>query len=138
MKFFLTCIFSFFFLGLTAQVDPVGKQFTAKIGEACKLMSDGGCTIYRFCSLIFQKDSVAVFYSTKASCVPKEREKNYERNSMADSKSYPWKKTGSKITIKGFDDYGILTISETSLIGKIEKNKVEPLVFEIKNPDQFL
>lgn len=138
MKFFLTSISLFFWLHLTAQVDPVGKQFTTKISEACKLMTGGGCTIYRFCSLAFQKDSVVVFYTTKASCTPKEREKNYERNSKADSKTYSWKRSGNKIIIKGFTDYGVLAVGDEILTGKIEKNKVEPLVFEIKPPDQFL
>ncbi len=110
---------SLLFMGIStrAQMNVTGKTFTAKTGESCKEMPDGGCTIKYFCSLTFGPDSVTVHNYTKASCTNKELEPGYEK-SLQESKTYKYTVSNSMITIENFATYGIYEEKGNMLIGK--------------------
>ena len=57
-------------LKLYSQNTLVGKKYKAEISASCKEMNDGGCMIYNYCILEFEKSIVKVSYSTEASCTP--------------------------------------------------------------------
>jgi hypothetical protein len=95
----------------------IGNTYQAKIREACKEMIDGGCMLYTFCVLKFEKDSVQVSYRAKANCTPKEREKNYEHIYDNLTKIYKWTLDNDVITIDNFGDYGALTARDSNLFG---------------------
>ena len=107
----------FIVVSTRAQMNVSGKTFTAKTGESCKEMPDGGCTIKYFCSLTFGPDSVTVHNFTKASCTNKKLEAGYEKN-LQDSKTYTYTISNSIITIENFDTYGTYEEKENALIGK--------------------
>ena len=64
----------------TEQNNYSGKFYVAEISASCKKMVNGGCMIYSYCVMKFDKDSVEVSYPTKASCSPSEVEKNYNND----------------------------------------------------------
>lgn len=95
----------------------MGKTYIAKIREACKEMSTGGCMIYTYEVLKFKKDFVEVFYTTKATCTPKELEKNYEHLFDNVTKTYKWAMHNNVLTIEGLEDFSTLTFTESKLVG---------------------
>jgi hypothetical protein len=125
----LICLF--FSLNTQAQINPIGKTYTAEIGTTCKEFNDGYCTLYIYCILSFEKDIVNISYSQNASCFDKKKEADYIRDNY-DSKLYSWSIKNRQIQIKGFTDYGVLVIGKDSLIGRIQNDKVEKLYFILK------
>ena len=107
---------------MNSHFDPIGKTYSAKIGETCKSMDGGGCMIYTFRILNFKKDSVVVSYRVKADCTSKEKEKGYENMYNDLTRTYKWTVNDKIIHIAGLDDYGALSIQDSKLIGK---NKIE-------------
>ena len=105
--------------------DPIGKTYSAKIGETCKVMTDGGCMIYTYQILNFKKDSVVVSYRVIADCTSKEKEKGYENMYNELTKTYKWTLKDKMIHIAGLDDYGTLTIQDLKLIGKSKIEFIE-------------
>jgi hypothetical protein len=126
MRSILLVSLLFIAISTHAQMNVTGKTFTAKTGESCKEMPDGGCTINYFCSLTFGPDSVTVHNYTKASCTNKKLEAGYEKN-LQDSKTYKYTISNSMITIISFDTYGTYEEKGNALIGK--KGNA-PLMFE--------
>jgi hypothetical protein len=121
-----------FSLNIQAQINPIGKTYTAQIGIACKEFNYGNCTLYTNCILSFEKDSVNISYTQNASCSNKEKETYYTKDNY-NSKLYSWSIQNNKIQINGFSDYGILLIEKDALLGQIQKNKIEKLHFVIKD-----
>jgi len=113
-----------------AQPDPTGKTYTGRVSEVCKKMAGGGCVIYTFCVLQFEKESVDIYYYMKAFCTPKEREKKYDESFIKDKKTYSWTLKAGKIIISGFDDYGAFEQKKDKLVGQTKKyDEVEELDF---------
>ena len=111
-------------LKLYSQNTLVGKKYKAEISASCKEMNDGGCMIYNYCILEFEKSIVKVSYSTEASCTPKERENIYTNN-VSQKIEYNYTIKDNIVTIKKFNPYGKLTISQKKIIGQKEMNKNE-------------
>lgn len=111
---FLTC----FSIASNAQNKVIGKTYTAKYSEICKDRTDGGCMIYTWRVLAFEKDSVVVSYRTEAHCTPKEIEQNYEHMYDELVKSYKWTAKNNTITIQEFNEYGDFTFQNNKLTGK--------------------
>jgi hypothetical protein len=118
------------FAGAYAQIALNGKTYTAQISEACKEFSDGGCMIYTYCILSFEKEKVNISYNAKASCTSKEREAFYQENAKRDKKTYSWFVINNRIHIEGFNDYGDFAYYNNKLVGKKNVNdKLENLEF---------
>ena len=120
---FLVLIFSIS-LKLYSQNAIVGKAYKAEISASCKEMNDGGCMIYNYCILEFEKNIVKVSYSTEASCTPKERENTYNNN-VSQKTEYTYTIKNNVVTIKNFYSYGKLIIKQKKLIGQKEMNDNE-------------
>lgn len=99
----------------TAQNNYSGKFYVAEISASCKKMVNGGCMIYSYCVMTFDKDSVEVSYPTKASCSPSEVEKNYNNNNSNLIKKYKWIIRSDKLDIKGFEDLNKYSFSEKNV-----------------------
>lgn len=114
-------------LGVNIKNDLTGKSYKALVGESCKDMTNGGCMIYTYRILNFKTDSVVVSYQVMAYCSPKEIENNYAHLYDNLTKTYKWTASNDTITINGLDDYGKLTLQNSSLIGedKSTKRKIE-------------
>lgn len=132
LKILITSILLWQFLDTHAQTNPVGKTFIAEIYVACKEGNTGSCTLFGYCVLNFEKDSVTVSYSQKAACSAKEIEMNYTRDNQS-SRVFSWDLKNSQVRINGFLDYGVLLLKDNTLVGKIQKNKLEDLVFISKD-----
>ncbi len=97
----------------------VGKTYTALVNESCHKMTGGGCMVYTYRKLQFEKDSVIVSYKIKASCVPKEREKMFEEPPRKPQiEKYGWSIQEGKVHIQGFDEYGVLFFRGENLFGQ--------------------
>jgi hypothetical protein len=89
----------------------IGKTYKAQIGISCKEKFDGGCTIYSYCVLKFDKDSVAVSHPVKAYCTPDSTNKMYEqRNNIF--KKYKWHAKEKQFVIEGFDAHKYYAFEE--------------------------
>lgn len=95
-----------------------GKKYKALLSESCKLMTDGGCMIYTYRVLNFNKDSVTVSYEVEAKCTPQDREKNYINQLRNAVKSYKWSNRNNLLLIEGFDEYGELIFQNTTITGR--------------------
>lgn len=114
-------------LGVKIKNDLTGKCYKALVGESCREMTNGGCMIYTYRILNFKTDSVVVSYQVTAFCLPKEKENNYAHLNVNSTKTYKWTVNSDTITICGLDDYGKLTIQNSTLFGedKWTKRKIE-------------
>ena len=110
-----------------AQNNLVGKTFVAEVGLACKIMADGGCSIYTYRVFKFEKDSVFISYRVKADCPTKANENRYEHIYDHLKETHKWTINNGIITIENFNDYGKLTMQQSKLIGKTDQ--VEKLEF---------
>jgi hypothetical protein len=129
-KMIIHLVFTFFFaISIKAQTKIIGKKYTAQVGASCKELTDGGCMIYSYCHLEFEKDSVLVLHTFKEYCTPK-RDEN--RNQAAQKTKYRYTFKNNIIIIKNFNSYGKLTLAGKKLIGRIEMNYKEfvALVFK--------
>ena len=102
---------------VSAQDNILGKTYKAQIGESCRKTTEGGCMVYTFRVLEFEKDSVIITYKVKASCEPKERENGLEKMYDRLIEKYKWSITDRIINIQGFNEYGKLSIEAEKLIG---------------------
>jgi len=114
----LTLIITFLLINInlfsqTVQNNYSGKFYVAEISASCEKMVNGGCMIYSYCVMKFDKDSVEVSYPTKASCSPSEVEKNY--NNINIIKKYKWIIRSDKLDIKGFEDLNKYSFSEKNV-----------------------
>ncbi|MES2592819.1 MAG: hypothetical protein V4608_13125 [Bacteroidota bacterium] len=100
------------------QNDIIGKTFKAKEGATCKEFNDGGCMIYTYLLLNFNKDSVVVSYKVVANCSPKEREYGYTHMYDRLTKTYKWTMSNNIVDIEGFIEHGKLTLTDSKLISK--------------------
>jgi len=109
-----------------------GKTYIATTSVSCMELSDGGgCSIYQYCYLQFEKKYANVFFKSVFYCSSKERELEFD-NSNPEVKKYSWKKEGETIIVKGFNNYGILKIEEGKLVGTKEMNYKEFVPTEFK------
>lgn len=109
-----------------------GKSFVAQTAVSCIEFSDGGgCSIYQYCYLQFEKEYVDVFFKSVWYCSTKEKESAYN-NSNPEVHRYKWKKKRKTIIIKDFNDYGSLKIEEGKLVGTKERNYKEFVPIEFK------
>ena len=121
----LITFFLFFNAHVSAQSDLIGKKYKAEIRTSCeKFKNGGGCMIYNYCILEFNKNIVKVSHSTEASCTPKERENTYNNN-VSQKTEYNYTIKNNVLNIKNFNTYGKLTIKQKKLIGRKEMNKTE-------------
>ena len=70
MKHFFLIVLLCISLKLYSQNAIIRKTYKAEISASCKEMNNGGCMIYNYCILEFEKSIVKVSYSTEASCTP--------------------------------------------------------------------
>lgn len=108
-----------FILKMNAQSKIIGKTYKTIIGMTCKDFNNGGCMIYRYCVLFFEKDSVTINYKVVPNCSPKWRDSLYTKQNHLFQK-YSWRIHKNKIIINNFDEYGKLQIKGRKLIGKQE------------------
>lgn len=112
-------------LNLYSQSTLVGKKYKAEIRASCeKFKNGGGCMIYDYCVLEFNKNIVKVSYITKAYCTPKEMENDY-KNNVSQKTAYNYTIKDNVVTIKNFNTYGKLIINQKKLIGQKESNRNE-------------
>jgi len=108
-----------------------GKTYSAEISASCKAMSDGMCMLYTYCILDFKKDSVNMYYITKASCTNKSKEAGYANNTKEKLVSYKWKMNENTLIIEGFEAFAPFTLKGNRLTGTKEVNhKKEELEFK--------
>lgn len=88
-----------------AQTNYEGKYYVAQISASCKEMTNGGCMIYSYCILKFDKDSVEATYPIIAHCTPSEIEQSYNSNNTNSTRKYKWKVDAEKLSIIDFDDF---------------------------------
>jgi hypothetical protein len=101
--------------------DYIGRTYKAEISVSCKKFIDGGCTLFRYCVLEFEKDSVMISSYVRASCIPERNVIMYEENNFLDRKKYKWTKKESIIFFEDLDQnkYGFSSLSPSiSLNGK--------------------
>lgn len=128
-------IMSLFFAGSSIHPDITGKTYQAEVQATCKTMKDGGCMIYTYCVLSFEKDQVAISTYVKASCTAKEKEAGYESRNGKDFRQYKWHTKNNIVYIEGFEDYGAFTYKEETLVASKDVNgKREPLIFSATTP----
>jgi CarboxypepD_reg-like domain len=94
-----------------ADTNFIGKTYKAQTGIACKEFKDGGCTIYYYCILKFDKDSVKVSNSIKANCTPSSKNDIYEKQNNI-YKKYKWHLKKDWFIIDGFEDYKKYSFSQ--------------------------
>ena len=113
------------FISCISQNTLAGKTYKAEVSASCeKFKNGGGCMIYDYCILEFEKNIVKVSYSTEASCTPKERENTYNNN-VSQKTEYNYTIKNNVLNIKNFNTYGKLTIKQKKLIGRKEMNENE-------------
>ncbi len=93
-----------------------GKKFQALVSESCEEMIGGGCMLYEYCLISFEKDSAAISYFTKASCSPKEREKGYEQTIQ---EKHVWHAENDKVYINNSKKDTLTIINEEYIEGTI-------------------
>ena len=126
---FLLC----FFVTATAQeFDPKGKTFRAKEGQACKMMFDGGCTIYYYRLLQFVGDTVLVSRKIDAACSPPFREEGYETMYDRTAKKHKWIFVNGTICLEGFTEFELIPNQSNQLtaVHILNGAKEERLIFE--------
>lgn len=126
---FLLC----FFASATAQeFDPKGKTFRAKEGQACKMMFDGGCTIYYYRLLQFVGDTVLVSRKMEAVCIPEFREEGYETMYDRTAKKHKWTSVNGTICLEGFTEFELFPNQSNQLtaVSNMNGTKEEWLIFE--------
>ena len=109
-----------------AQQAFIGKKYLAKINETCKMMQDGGCVLYYYCSLTFDKDSVTVSNFTRMSCSPKEREARYIFKS--NDRRFQWTVNNDFIIIEKWKDYEQFFFNGIQFAAKAAED--ETIIFE--------
>ncbi len=117
-----------------AQYSPVGKTFSAQVSASCRETTTGGCMIYTYCNLSFEKDSVAIFDYTEKNCISSDPSGSFQKNGYGPTKKYSWKIKDGLITIKDFTDYGNFNQYDAAVLaGKKEMNgKWEELDFTLR------
>lgn len=105
-------------LPLNAQQNPTGKTYIALTQEDCAKTLGGGYTIYTYCVLKFDKDSVCVtVYSTTSNDLVEKR--------IHTEHAHTWEIKDKRVLIHGFDNYGLLEMQQATLIGKKVGNNEE-------------
>lgn len=113
MKKTYRILFTLFIANISAiaQNNYAGKYYVAQISASCKEMVNGGCMVYKYCILKFDKDSVEVSSPTKAYCTPIRLEYTYNsKNNL--TKRYEWKVVSNKLMINDFEDFGKYSFKE--------------------------
>jgi hypothetical protein len=90
---------------ILAQQNYEGKYYVAQISASCKEVTNGGCMIYSYCILKFDKDSVEATYPIIAHCTPSEIEQRYNSKNTNISRKYKWKVDAENLSIIDFDDF---------------------------------
>jgi hypothetical protein len=131
MKIAILIFFLFLSIIINAQSYLIGKKYTANIGTSCKLYNDGGCTIYNYCDLEFEKDSVVISNRTK---ILSTRKGTDTKKESQEKKRYKWSICKNVISIKNFKDFGKLTLTNINIIGHkiINNNEFRKIIFEPK------
>ncbi|MDH4471537.1 MAG: hypothetical protein QE487_02960 [Fluviicola sp.] len=127
---------SLFFLmsfSTTAQeLDLKGKTFSAKEGETCKMMSDGGCSIHYYRLLQFVGDTVLVSRKIEALCSPEFLAERYETRDDQTTQKHKWMFVNGTICIEGFTEFELIPNHSNQLtaVGNMNGTKEERLFFE--------
>ncbi|WP_309609367.1 hypothetical protein [Flavobacterium sp.] len=125
LKKITTLVYLMLCISCISQNTLADKKYKAEVSASCeKFKNGGGCMIYNFCILEFEKNIVKVSYITKAYCTPKEMENDY-KNNVLQKTEYNYTIKNNVVNIKNFNTYGKLTIKQKKLIGQKEMNDNE-------------
>lgn len=113
---------------LNAQLNLTGKFHVAQISASCeKYINGGGCMIYNYCVMKFDKDSVEISYPQVANCSTKENEINYPSNNKF-AKKHKWIIKANKLIINDFKEINNYSFEEKSAdyVGTLTTNNRIP------------
>jgi CarboxypepD_reg-like domain len=108
-----------------ADTNFIGKTFIAQTGISCAKSINGGCTIYSYCKLKFNKNFVEVSFPNKIFCSPDSMNKGYQQNATF-SKKYKWYALNNWFIIKGFEEYKKYAFKEENEKNNIQEIKTSP------------
>jgi hypothetical protein len=129
MKNSISICFLLLSISLNAQLYLIGKKYTAHTGTSCKLYNDGGCDIYYYKDLEFEKDSVIVTNRINFLYV---RNGSETKNKSIEKKKYKWSIRKNIIFIKNYNDFDKLRLINKIIIGHIisSDNESRKIIFE--------
>ena len=102
---------------LFSQHSLVVKTFVAQVSWSCIETADGGCVIYGYCKLEFEKDSVSISEMSRSYCTPKDNRSNLPIRFKKIGK-YNWNVKNDSVHIIDFNKYGIFKIKQNILTSK--------------------
>lgn len=105
----------------------INNSYEAIIRESCSRGIDEMYMTYTYCKLSFAKDSVdIVTYSVSTGNMAE------EDHFVEKIGTFDWKIENNRVCINGFDNYGMLEIQGSKLIGKEEygEGRYKEMIFE--------
>jgi hypothetical protein len=111
-KIFLITLFAINNLITKSQSSVASKIYVAQMATSCKETLEGGCSIFYYCVLKYEKDSAIVTYPTLKYCYAKNQHVQFSQTTTKKPKKYKWLRRNNKLTVKGFVDFQKYTFIE--------------------------